>query len=136
MITQRYITDLGYKIINCAIEVHKHLGPGLLESVYQHCMIDELYRNNFSIQSRVAVPLFYKGKCVAESLWLDLLVENLIIVELKAIEALHPIHSAQLLSYLKLSNKPKGILINFNTTNISKNAVHLVTELFAEYKSV
>ena len=133
MITQRFITDLGYRIIGCAIEVHKHLGPGLLESVYHTCFMDELLRNYFVVQSQVAVPICYKGRTLSESLRLDLLVEDLIIVELKAVEILHPVYSAQLLSYLKLTNRPKGLLINFHTENITKNSISFVTELFKTY---
>ncbi len=133
MITQKLINDISYRIIGCGIEVDKHLGPGLLESVYHSCMMDELVRNDFAIQSHVAVPIFYKGKQLAEPLRLDLLVEDLIIVELKAVETMHPVYSAQLLSYLKLAGKPKGLLINFHTENISKSTVSMVTELFRSY---
>ncbi len=96
-------------------------------------MMDELVRNDFSMQSHVAVPIFYKGNQLAEPLRLDLLVEDLIIVELKTVETMHPVFSAQLLSYLKLAEKPKGLLINFHTENISKNTISLVTELFRNY---
>jgi GxxExxY protein len=133
MITQKLINEISYGIIGCAIEVHKHVGPGLLESIYHSCMKDELIRNDFSIQSHVAVPVFYKGKELAEPLRLDLLIEDLVIVELKAVETLHPVFSAQLLSYLKLADKPKGLLINFHTENISKGTISLVTELFRSY---
>ena len=133
MITQKLINDLSYRIIGCAIEVHKHLGPGLLESVYHNCMMDELATRDLSFQSHVAVPINYKGRQLAEPLRLDLLVENLIVVELKAVEAMHPVYSAQLLSYLKLAEKPKGLLINFHTENISKGTISLVTELFRTY---
>ncbi len=133
MITQKLINDISYRIIGCGIEVDKHLGPGLLESVYHSCMMDELVRNDFAIQSHVAVPIFYKGKQLAEPLRLDLLVEDLIIVELKAVETMHPVYSAQLLSYLKLAGKPKGLLINFHTENISKSTISMVTELFRCY---
>ena len=88
IITQRIITEISYRIIGCAIEVHKHIGPGLLESVYHTCMMDELVRNDFAIQSHVAVPIFYKGRQLAEPLRLDLMVEDLIIVELKAVETI------------------------------------------------
>ncbi len=107
MMTQKLINEISYRVIGCAIEVHRHLGPGLLESLYHFCMIDEMIRNNLNVQSHAAVPLCYKGKQLAEPLRLDLLVEDLIIVELKAVEALHPIYTAQLLSYLKLANKPR-----------------------------
>jgi GxxExxY protein len=133
MITQRLINEISYKIIGCAIEVHKHLGPGLLESIYHTCMMDELTRNNLTIRSHVAVPIIYKGKHLSEPLRLDLLVEDLVVVELKAVEAMHPVYSVQLLSYLKLSDKPKGLLINFYTSNIAKSTISLVTELFRSY---
>jgi GxxExxY protein len=133
MMTQKLINEIAYRIIGCAIEVHRQLGPGLLESVYHCCMADELVRNDFSIQSHVAVPICYKGKQLTEPLRLDLLVEDLIIVELKAVETLHPVFSAQLLSYLKLADKPKGLLINFHTENISKSTISMVTELFRSY---
>jgi GxxExxY protein len=133
MITQKLINEISYRIIGCAIEVHRHVGPGLLESIYHSCMMDELVRNDLSIQSHVVVPVFYKGKELSEQLRLDLLVEDLVIVELKAVETLHPVFSAQLLSYLKLADKPEGLLINFHTVNISKGTISLVTELFRSY---
>src|SRR5258706_14917375 len=98
-ITQKYINELSYRIIGCAIEVHRYLGPGLLESVYHVCMMDEFARNGLLFQSHVAVPINYKGRQLADPLRLDLLVEELIIVELKVVETMHPVFSAQLLSY-------------------------------------
>ncbi len=132
MITQRHINDLAYKIVGCAIEVHKHLGPGLLESVYQPCLIDELKSNGLVVQSQVYVPVIYKEKDLGGILKIDLLIEDLIIVELKAVEAMIPLYKAQLLSYLKLANKPKGLLINFHSENITSQLVPLVTEEFAK----
>jgi len=111
MITQKLINDISYRIIGCAIEVHKYLGPGLLESVYHTCMMDEFLRNDLAFHSHVAVPINYKGRQLAEPLRLDLLIEDLIVVELKAVETIHPVYSAQLLSYLKLADKAKGLLI-------------------------
>jgi GxxExxY protein len=133
MITQKFINTISYRIIGCAIEVHKHLGPGLLESIYQACLIDELIANKLFVQSHLPVPLFYKGRKLSESLILDLLVEDLIIVELKAVETIHPVYTAQLLSYLKLSAKPKGLLINFHTEVITKSHISLVTEVYQKY---
>ena len=130
--TQKHVNGIAYTIIGCAIEVHKHLGPGLLESVYQICMIDELKSQRLDVQSQVYLPIHYKDRNLGGVLKLDLLVNNLLIVELKAVDAMIPVYKAQLLSYLKLSNKPKGILINFNTENITENADHLVTEEFAK----
>ncbi len=132
MVTQKYINDLAYSIVGCAIEVHKHLGPGLLESVYQSCMIDELSIYDFDVKSQIWVPVVYKDKILSSSLKLDLLINDLIIVELKAQENMIPLYKAQLLSYLKLANKPKGLLINFHTGNIVKDLVPLVTEEFSK----
>jgi GxxExxY protein len=130
--TQKHVNGIAYTVIGCAIEVHKHLGPGLLESVYQTCMIDELRSQHLEVQSQVYIPIHYKNRNLGGVLKLDLLVNNLLIVELKAVETMLPVYKAQLLSYLKLSNKLKGILINFNSENITENAVHLVTEEFAK----
>lgn len=128
---QKQLNDLGYKIIGCAIQVHKTLGPGLLESIYQTCMVEELRFQGLFIQEQVQVPIFYREKPLKTPLKLDLLVEKLIMVELKAVEIILPVHKAQLLSYMKLGNIPKGILLNFNTETIVKSAVHMVTEQFA-----
>lgn len=118
--TKKHIDNLTYSIIGCAIEVHKELGPGLLESIYESCFIEELIRKQLSYQSQVYVPLVYKGKALGAGLRLDVLVEDKVIVELKAIDSIHPVHLAQLLTYMKLLEKPKGVVINFNCTNIYK----------------
>jgi GxxExxY protein len=131
MITQKLINDISYQIVGCAIEVHKQLGPGLLESVYQACIIDELINNQLTVQSQIYIPVYYKGKDLGGQLKLDLLVENLVIVELKAVDTMIPLYKAQLLSYLKLAGKPKGLLINFHAENIVSQMVPLVTEEFA-----
>lgn len=132
MITQAYINEISYKIIGCAIEVHKHLGPGLLESVYEACFIDEMRNSGLDVKSQLYVPVQYKGRDLGGNLKLDLLVNDLIIVEEKAVEVMIPLYKAQLLSYLKLSGKPKGLLINFNSENIKEQLVSLVTEEFAK----
>lgn len=120
MITRQHLDELTYLIIGCAIEVHKELGPGLLESVYHPCFLDELNNKELAHESQLHVPIRYKGKFLNADLRLDVLVEDLIIVELKVVDKIHPIHRAQLLTYMKLLEKPKGILINFNCTNIFK----------------
>ncbi len=132
MITQKYVNEISYKIVGCAIEVHKNLGPGLLESVYETCLIDELNSNGLNVLKQVKVPIQYKSKDLGSNLILDLLIEKLIIVELKAVEIMIPVYTAQLLTYLKLTGKPKGLLINFNTENITSSLVPLVTEEFAK----
>jgi len=132
MITQKYVNDIAYKIVGCAIEVHKHLGPGLLESVYETCLIDELRSNGMIVHSQMIVPVVYKEKELGNVLKLDLLVNDLVIVELKSVDVILPIFKAQLLSYLKLSGRCKGLLINFNCENISKEGLTpLVTEEFS-----
>ena len=131
-ITQNYINDLEYKVVGCAIEVHKHLGPGLLESIYEKCLIQELKEQELSVKSQVLVPIYYKDTLVGNDLKLDILVNDLIIIELKAVETMIPVFKAQLLSYLKLTEKPKGLLINFHTDNITSQLVSLVTEGFAK----
>ncbi len=133
MLTQKYINDISFKIIGCAIEVHKHLGPGLMESVYEPCLIEECVNEGLTVKSQVWVPVHYKDKNLGGKLKLDLLINDLIIVELKAVEAMIPIYQAQLLSYLKLADKPKGLLINFHCENISKQMISLVTEKFSSY---
>ena len=133
MLTKKYLDDLTYKVIGCAIEVHKHLGPGLLESVYEKCFLKELQLHGIDYQNQVCVPIEYKGLDLDAELRLDALVEDLICVELKAQEGLLPIHDAVLLSYMGMLQKPKGILINFHCVNIFKNGQKtLVNKLFAE----
>jgi len=117
-ITQKYIDELTYRIIGCAIEVHKHIGPGLLESVYEKCFIHELNLKCIQYKSQQKVPINYKGINLDAELRYDVLVEDLVIVELKAMEGILPIHEAVVLSYMQMLEKPKGIIINFNSTNI------------------
>lgn len=121
MITQKQIDDLTYKIIGAAIEVHKIMGRGLLESVYHQCLKEELNIRGIKYVSEMKIPVIYKEKELISDFRCDLLVENLIIVELKAITEIHPIVEAQILNYMKLTKSPKGILINFNCSNIFKD---------------
>jgi len=119
-ITKSYLNDLIYRVNGAAIEVHKALGPGLLESVYHKCMKHELSLRDIKYQSELVVPINYKGVVVDAELRCDLLVEKVLPVELKATEGFHPIHEAQIMSYMKLFKLPKGLLLNFNVTNIFK----------------
>lgn len=130
--TQKLINEKAYKIVSCAIEVHKNLGPGLLESVYELCFIEELKEAGFDVKSQIHVPIKYKNRDLGGVLKLDLLIDDIIIVELKAVETLIPVFNAQLLSYLKLTGKPKGLLINFHCEIITDQLVSLVTEEFAK----
>jgi GxxExxY protein len=109
---------LTEKVIGCAIEVHRTLGPGLLESVYRECMIIEMLGQQLSVQSERHVPLEYKGQRIKGQLKLDLLVEGCVVVELKSVDHLHPIHLAQVITYLKLTGYPAGLLMNFNATTL------------------
>jgi GxxExxY protein len=118
MITQQLLDQLSYNVIGCAIEVHKELGPGLLESIYEKCLIHELKLNGFQTKNQVLIPLQYKGIEMDCELRLDILVDDLLIVELKSVETMHPVFEAQLLTYMKLLKKPKGLLINFNCRNL------------------
>ena len=131
MMTQKIVNAITYDIIGCAIEVHKELGPGLLESVYEKCLGHVLQENGMKVEYQKAVPVNFRGLKIDADLKFDILVEALIVVELKAVQDLLPIHEAQLLTYLKLLEKPKGILINFNCTNIYREGQKtFVTEHF------
>lgn len=110
------INALTEKVIGSAIEVHRHLGPGLLETIYRECLMVELNSEQLRFECERFVPIDYKGRRVRGGLKLDLLVEGCLVVELKAIEALHPVHFAQVLTYLRLTGFPAGLLMNFNVT--------------------
>jgi GxxExxY protein len=103
MLTQKSINDLAYKIVGCAIEVHKQVGPGLLESIYKFCLVEELKATGLNVQTELAVPIEYKGKTLPQELRLDILVNEIVIVEIKAVEQMIPLFQAQLLSYLELT---------------------------------
>ena len=107
-------SELSNKVIGCAIEVHKALGPGLLESTYEQCLAQELNLNNISFKLQHPMPVQYKGTRLDCGYRVDVLVEDEIILELKSVEALKGIHEAQLLTYMKLAEIKKGFLINFN----------------------
>ncbi|MEO5891405.1 MAG: GxxExxY protein [Ferruginibacter sp.] len=118
--TKKDLTDLTYIIIGAAIEVHKILGPGLLESVYQKCFAYELQLREISCCSELYIPVYYKDTEMNTQFRCDLLIEDAIVAELKAVEKVLPIHEAFLINYMKLLEKPKGIMINFNCINIFK----------------
>jgi len=120
MPSKTYLKDLVYQVNGAAIEVHKYLGPGLLESVYHKCLVKELSIREFNFQSELVLPIHYKGIIVETDLRCDLFIENSLLVELKAVEKVLPIHEAQLMTYMKLLKVPIGLIINFNVTNIYK----------------
>lgn len=131
--TQKYLNELTYTIIGAAIHIHQELGPGLLESVYEKCMVHLLKQKGLKLISQQKVPLVFNGLYLDCELRFDILVENAIIVEIKAVDCLQPIHGAQLLTYLRLLKKPKGVLINFNCTHLYKEGQKtIVTELYAK----
>ena len=111
---RKNLDNLSSIILDAAITVHKEMGPGLLESVYQHCMIKELRNRQVQVDTMVPVPLSYKGELLNKDYIIDILVGHEIILELKTSEAILPVHEAQIISYLKLANKRLGFLINFN----------------------
>jgi len=112
--------ELSELIIGSAIEVHRELGPGLLESIYEMCLAHELRENGIRVIQQSTVPVIYKGVRMPNDLRLDLLVDDRIIVEVKAVEEFHPVHQAQLLTYLKLTDKRLGLLLNFNSPVLVK----------------
>jgi GxxExxY protein len=133
MITQKHLDNLTYKIIGYAIEIHKELGPGLLESVYETCMAHLLRQNGHNVKRQNRVPIVFRGIELDANLRFDLLVDDLVIVELKATEAIAPIHEAKLMTYMRLLEKPKGVIINFNAVNIFKEGQRTrVNEFYAQ----
>ncbi|MBM3471700.1 MAG: GxxExxY protein [Armatimonadetes bacterium] len=105
-------------VVDAAIAVHRALGPGLLESLYERCLAYELSKRGLEVRTQVALPVVYDGVTFDDGLRLDILVEDCLVVEVKAVEALQPIHEAQLLTYLKLLAMPLGFLLNFNVTRM------------------
>jgi len=130
--TKKEVTQLSYEITGLAIKVHKELGPGLLESVYEKCLKYELETNGYDVKQQLLVKINYCDLELVSDLRIDLLVDDCVVVELKTVESILPIHEAQLLTYMKLLRKPQGLLINFNTTNLTKSLKPLVNEYFSE----
>ena len=126
---QVYRSPVAERVIGCAIEVHRTVGPGLLESAYEVCLEKEFKQNNVSYARQVAVPVSYKGVDLECGYRLDFVVENELVVEVKSVECLLPVHKAQALTYLKLTGLPQGLLINFNVP-LLKNGVCSVVNAF------
>lgn len=120
------INEITREIVKSAIRVHTALGPGLLESAYQGCLAWELQQLNLKVETQVTLPLVYQGIKIDAGYRIDLLVEDLVIVEVKAVEALLPVHKAQLLSYLRLSGIRLGLLINFNVKYVVDGITRLI----------
>ena len=120
--------DLTYKIRGCIFLVYKNLGPGLLESVYEAALLHELKKHNLEVKSQVALPVMYDGINLEIGYRLDIVVEEKVIIEIKSVEDLSKLHFKQLLTYLKLSRKKVGILVNFNCENITENIKRIVND--------
>ncbi|MDP1747391.1 MAG: GxxExxY protein [Bacteroidota bacterium] len=120
MITQKHLDELTYEVVGAAIEVHKIMGRGLLESVYHQCLKEELLHRKIKFLTEMRIPVLYKNKELEIDFRCDLFVEQCLVVELKAVQEMTNVFEAQLLTYMKLLKSPKGILINFNCTNIFK----------------
>ena len=120
---------LTRQVIGAAIEVHQHLGPGLLESIYEHCLRKELETKGLKCQHQQPLPVRYKGELLECEYRLDLVVENTVVIELKAVKKLEPLHEAQLLTYLKLSGYKLGLLINFNVPVLRQGIRRIVNNL-------
>ena len=116
-------------IVDAAIEVHSHLGPGLLESAYEACLLYELHQRGFPAVQQVPLPVEFKGVKIDAAYRMDLVVSDAVVVEVKSVDSIAPIHKAELLSYLKLSGKKLGLLLNFNVTLLKHGIVRLVNEL-------
>ncbi len=121
-----HLNHLTHQIIGCAIKVHQQLGPGLLESTYEVCLEHELIQHGFNVERQKALPVVYNNIKLEAGYRIDLLVENEVIVELKAVDELAPIHEAQLMTYLKLAEKKLGLLINFNVKLLKDGIVRRI----------
>jgi GxxExxY protein len=127
------LDEISHRIIGAAIEVHRHLGPGLLESAYESCLVFELKGLGLKVEEQKPLPVIYKDVKLDCGYRLDLVVEGEIIVEIKAVEKLLPIHEAQLLSYLRLANKRVGLLMNFHVS-VLKNGLKRIVNEFPDSK--
>ena len=112
------IDELTELVIGCAITVHTALGPGLLESIYRDCLVLELIAHGLQVEVDRHVPVSYRGQRVRDDLILDMLVDGRLVIEIKSVERLHPVHQAQLITYLRLADCPSGLLLNFNVTSL------------------
>lgn len=118
MVTQKFINELTYKVVGACIEVHKLAGPGLYEELYHKCLTKEFNLLGLNFKSELEVPFAYKGDLIDCKLKCDFLIEDLIVLELKSVAEIHPIHRAQTINYMNLLNVPRSMLVNFNVMNI------------------
>jgi GxxExxY protein len=126
--------NLTHAVIGAAIEVHRSLGPGLLESAYEACLAYELSLRGLQAERQIELPIHYKGQPINAAYRIDLLVNQELVLEIKAVDALHPIHEAQLLTYLKLGRWPLGLLINFNVPVLKEGIRRLILKTQSQSK--
>ena len=124
--TKEQYESIAKIIVNASYMVHKEMGPGLLESIYELCLIEELKRSHLKVESQVSIPLIYREMDLSKDFRIDILVENEIILELKSVDIILPVHKAQIISYLKLADKRLGFLINFNVPLIKEGLKRFV----------
>ncbi len=117
---------ITYKVIGLAIEVHRQLGPGLLESAYKECLYYEIKNSGFNVEKEITLPIIYKDLKIDHGYRMDLLVEKRLVLELKTVEGFSAVHFAQILTYLKLGNYPLGLLLNYNSTILRNNIKRLI----------
>lgn len=129
-------SELTDKIIGAAMKVHSTIGPGVLESVYRTCMAHELKKLGIEVSCEVALPVIYDGMRLESGFRIDLLVEDLIVIELKCVDTLLPIHKAQLLTYLRLSNKPVGLLLNFKVVHMREGIQRILNNKHKLYSAM
>jgi GxxExxY protein len=120
------LNEISGRIITAALKVHTAIGPGVLESVYQTCLLHDLKKAGLAVQAQTALPVVYDGLHLDSGYRIDLLVEDTVIIELKCVETLLPIHKAQLLTYLRLANKPLGLLLNFNVVHLREGIKRVI----------
>ena len=128
--TKEEYNRLSHRIIGAAIEVHRELGPGLLESVYEECLYEELKLQGFRVERQLELPVIYKGRELDKKFRMDLVVEDKIVLELKCVSMIIPIHEVQLVTYLRLSNKKLGLLLNFNVEQMIKGVKRKINGYF------
>lgn len=121
--------EISKIVLDCAIKIHKQLGPGLLENVYKECLAHELSQRGLSVRKEVPLPVYYEGVKLEVGYRLDILIENKVLIEIKSVEAIHDLHKAQVLTYLKLSDCKLGLLINFNVLFLMDGYQRLVRNL-------
>lgn len=127
--TRDELNILSKSILDVCLSVHREMGPGLLESIYELCLLEEFRQRNINVTSQVSIPLMYKGKELSKDFRIDILVENEIIIEIKSVDTILPVHTAQIISYLKLADKRLGFLVNFNV-DLLKNGFKRVVHNF------